>query len=131
MENKKISEENQLVLDVLVAARNIIFHPRYWTKYTDAREFVPSLTVDNPLMQSPFDFYMPCDPTDKNARMFTAVGAIDRVIGKIDWKSRNKKFRKKSIKKFREKVIAAINACLLYTSPSPRDRQKSRMPSSA
>ena len=24
-----------------------------------------------------------------------------------------------------------INCCLLYTSPSPRDRQKSRMPSSA
>ena len=24
-----------------------------------------------------------------------------------------------------------INNCLLYTSPSPRDRQKSRMPSSA
>ena len=26
---------------------------------------------------------------------------------------------------------ASILACLLYTSPSPRDRQKSRMPSSA
>ena len=26
---------------------------------------------------------------------------------------------------------ASYNACLLYTSPSPRDRQKSRMPSSA
>ena len=25
----------------------------------------------------------------------------------------------------------AANTCLLYTSPSPRDRQKSRMPSSA
>ena len=25
----------------------------------------------------------------------------------------------------------AIKTCLLYTSPSPRDRQKSRMPSSA
>ena len=25
----------------------------------------------------------------------------------------------------------ALDACLLYTSPSPRDRQKSRMPSSA
>ena len=24
-----------------------------------------------------------------------------------------------------------VNGCLLYTSPSPRDRQKSRMPSSA
>ena len=28
-------------------------------------------------------------------------------------------------------VIAPHTACLLYTSPSPRDRQKSRMPSSA
>ena len=26
---------------------------------------------------------------------------------------------------------AMVKACLLYTSPSPRDRQKSRMPSSA
>ena len=28
-------------------------------------------------------------------------------------------------------VAAGCIACLLYTSPSPRDRQKSRMPSSA
>ena len=28
-------------------------------------------------------------------------------------------------------VIQAAGTCLLYTSPSPRDRQKSRMPSSA
>ena len=27
--------------------------------------------------------------------------------------------------------VEVINTCLLYTSPSPRDRQKSRMPSSA
>ena len=27
--------------------------------------------------------------------------------------------------------VAADEVCLLYTSPSPRDRQKSRMPSSA
>ena len=27
--------------------------------------------------------------------------------------------------------IESDNNCLLYTSPSPRDRQKSRMPSSA
>ena len=30
-----------------------------------------------------------------------------------------------------ERVHARVMACLLYTSPSPRDRQKSRMPSSA
>ena len=29
------------------------------------------------------------------------------------------------------KVRPIVNSCLLYTSPSPRDRQKSRMPSSA
>ena len=28
-------------------------------------------------------------------------------------------------------VKPGITGCLLYTSPSPRDRQKSRMPSSA
>ena len=28
-------------------------------------------------------------------------------------------------------AIAELRNCLLYTSPSPRDRQKSRMPSSA
>ena len=29
------------------------------------------------------------------------------------------------------RFVANGNVCLLYTSPSPRDRQKSRMPSSA
>ena len=28
-------------------------------------------------------------------------------------------------------LIDSLNACLLYTSPSPRDRTRSRMPSSA
>ena len=28
-------------------------------------------------------------------------------------------------------IFRAMGPCLLYTSPSPRDRQKSRMPSSA
>ena len=31
----------------------------------------------------------------------------------------------------RDAVIGEVTGCLLYTSPSPRDRQKSRMPSSA
>ena len=28
-------------------------------------------------------------------------------------------------------ITTHVNACLLYTSPSPRDRTRSRMPSSA
>ena len=31
----------------------------------------------------------------------------------------------------RDVPLDAFDICLLYTSPSPRDRQKSRMPSSA
>ena len=31
----------------------------------------------------------------------------------------------------RQFAFTDVEACLLYTSPSPRDRQKSRMPSSA
>ena len=31
----------------------------------------------------------------------------------------------------KQKRSSQNNTCLLYTSPSPRDRQKSRMPSSA
>ena len=33
--------------------------------------------------------------------------------------------------KWKNKVHEVLEGCLLYTSPSPRDRQKSRMPSSA
>ena len=33
--------------------------------------------------------------------------------------------------KLSTELVAAVLVCLLYTSPSPRDRQKSRMPSSA
>ena len=37
----------------------------------------------------------------------------------------NKRIQKQEAK------LERNNSCLLYTSPSPRDRQKSRMPSSA
>ena len=30
-----------------------------------------------------------------------------------------------------QSITATVNGCLLYTSPSPRDRTRSRMPSSA
>ena len=33
--------------------------------------------------------------------------------------------------RMREDLLGMLKDCLLYTSPSPRDRQKSRMPSSA
>ena len=38
---------------------------------------------------------------------------------------------RKACKKLNQKRLDGLIICLLYTSPSPRDRQKSRMPSSA
>ena len=37
----------------------------------------------------------------------------------------------KSISELNISLFSELKNCLLYTSPSPRDRQKSRMPSSA
>ena len=54
---------------------------------------------------------------------------------KSEWirKPKNLKMIHETFKKFGyEKLENGIyESCLLYTSPSPRDRQKSRMPSSA
>ena len=36
-----------------------------------------------------------------------------------------------NLKEQLDQLFRDVDSCLLYTSPSPRDRQKSRMPSSA
>ena len=46
-------------------------------------------------------------------------------------KAKGKKKSKKGSKKSASKKSAPVKACLLYTSPSPRDQRGSRMPSSA
>ena len=50
---------------------------------------------------------------------------ILQVIGSVA------EFERSMIKERQKEGIAAAIACLLYTSPSPRDRTRSRMPSSA
>ena len=58
----------------------------------------------------------------------------------FDRNNKNYEFKLDGIKAFlshldnphsKLKIIHVGGTCLLYTSPSPRDRQKSRMPSSA
>ena len=53
------------------------------------------------------------NPNCTTLSMIVAMGALHKQYG------------------LKELVVASYQACLLYTSPSPRDRQKSRMPSSA
>ena len=55
----------------------------------------------------------------RNAHVYIGDTLIKRGVGRPP------------IKNAKEMLSLRIDSCLLYTSPSPRDRQKSRMPSSA
>ena len=64
--------------------------------------------------------------------------SLDQLLKEISTKENNRpSFQEKILAEKGLSVIAEIKrrspskGCLLYTSPSPRDRQKSRMPSSA
>ena len=65
------------------------------------------------------------------------VKAIQKNVRSRLWTLRNLKshgFTEEELLKVYKTIIRPVMeyaACLLYTSPSPRDRQKSRMPSSA
>ena len=62
-----------------------------------------------------------------------AYGVADWTNVKIDPVSGKKKPDYRwNFEPFTDQIfIDHLSGCLLYTSPSPRDRQKSRMPSSA
>ena len=58
--------------------------------------------------------------------------ALEVGIKETDWdKGVNKAVDKHYGSKYSEKATNQCHSCLLYTSPSPRDRTRSRMPSSA
>ena len=56
----------------------------------------------------------------------TTTYNINAVIAKLDIREVGGLYQANDVK-----IIFDPKHCLLYTSPSPRDRQKSRMPSSA
>ena len=55
-----------------------------------------------------------------------AMTENDEILTIVDNKTASE-----NVAKLARKLKAEVSVCLLYTSPSPRDRQKSRMPSSA
>ena len=74
----------------------------------------------------------------------STINALKKLIDKLDSEEKElaqillsefkncKKIRKnRSSKKIIKQPIKLLDTCLLYTSPSPRDRSVSRMPSSA
>ena len=56
----------------------------------------------------------------------TIVDAVQQIFDKMEEHGHTPKLNVTD-----NQAARPLKACLLYTSPSPRDRQKSRMPSSA
>ena len=60
------------------------------------------------------------------------LGQIKKAYDEaVERKSTGKVLNRLFQKSFQAAKWARTNTCLLYTSPSPRDRTRSRMPSSA
>ena len=59
------------------------------------------------------------------------LGALSAALGAMLAAARREAGHLRADKTAAEQARLQAEACLLYTSPSPRDRQKSRMPSSA
>ena len=59
--------------------------------------------------------------------------AMEQFAAYEDLKEQFQRFERAAAKGHEESIWigSVVKDCLLYTSPSPRDRQKSRMPSSA
>ena len=69
-------------------------------------------------------------PSEKDMELF-AERVKEGVLQLFNARSENNKLRMSQIGKPDRQVWYQSRDCLLYTSPSPRDRTRSRMPSSA
>ena len=64
-------------------------------------------------------------------RLKTSINSGNKEVEKLKTQSKKTKDIIELTRRNIKNSNALINACLLYTSPSPRDMRRSRMPSSA
>ena len=83
-------------------------------------------------VQTPWEFWFLSEGKTLRRRSHMAPDVVVPDPDQIQaaWESRNTKLLDEWDAQFITDV-KLVTFCLLYTSPSPRDRQKSRMPSSA
>ena len=74
-------------------------------------------------------FYLDDLIVDFRIQEVQKAGAVFDPV-KLDWIN-NHHLAALSFDDFKERLTPFLNSCLLYTSPSPRDKRQSRMPSSA
>ena len=88
-------------------------------------------------LTSPNLHLIECDYTNEKS-MVDAFKQAKKLVDKIDGLVHlvggsliTKSFLDIDLDSFNEVISVNTNSCLLYTSPSPRDKRQSRMPSSA
>ena len=113
---KRLDEEQRLCIDQLVC----VWREKILTAWREGK--TPALSGD----------------TSASPRMATVMGKCLRRKGSPStqkpWSKGKENFKIQGISKLSSilrLIFSQCTTCLLYTSPSPRDRQKSRMPSSA
>ena len=102
-------------------------------------QLIVSLNSCGPLAYKKTDGSVPWDP-DERVKKNIKEGKSFQLIGNKGIGSRTTTYEFASSNELWRATLDTIDfmplttanySCLLYTSPSPRDRQKSRMPSSA
>ena len=115
-----------LLIPVLVSVAMIVWLDRRVWAFVQKRQG-PNVVGPFGLLQSLADalkyiFKEIIIPASSNKIIFILAPIITMTLALIAWAV---------IPFSEEQVLANINVCLLYTSPSPRDMRRSRMPSSA
>ena len=144
-----VSEHRDLVSDSRLTASQEGFSQPIETTFTDSISRVRLFALAGLLLSLaalcyawslPSRFGAPVASVVSSASVPTAIADVqlgwrvvgENPLGKETWDEEPDELTwRKVILNLRSEDGALIEICLLYTSPSPRDRQKSRMPSSA
>ena len=107
------------------------------TKSKTITEVLPNIlhayntSYHNTIKMSPTDARDPKNHSTVLKNIVSKARVINRPILEVGDKVRVRVKPKAFDKKYKSQFTKGIHTCLLYTSPSPRDRTRSRMPSSA
>ena len=110
------------------------FEPREWVSFSLIGFFMYFLLITGVMLLVTFRYLNPMIASGLAVGSGLGVGGmVFFVISMYPKVQVNKKVRdiEKNLPGALHQILVQIRACLLYTSPSPRDRTRSRMPSSA
>ena len=89
------------------------------------------LATDHHVDNSSTDYPLPTDDDPHEHDSLTSISTVESVESRQNFDDFTIEEVHENEEVQEEEEVAEEEDCLLYTSPSPRDRQKSRMPSSA